>query len=267
LLLNAYFRQRVAARQVVSNIPLHCGFVDRKSLSGWAICLMLCSAASAQPRCSAEAKLLVKPTETETAVAVLHGNKQSRGKVYLFDTEQADLLAQGVIVRIRTGAKNDLTVKLRFNDRGNNKMPPQAEGTLKCEADLSGDQELVSFSLGRDWNNNSVPTTGEEVYSALSAGQLRLLDWAKIAVDWHQVKRRVEVHATDWRAHPSGPLKTITIELWQWPGGTILELSARTMQGNGVEVVRQLHDLAEKNRLTIEQDQTAKTSLVLHHYE
>jgi hypothetical protein len=83
---------------------------------------MLCSAASAQQPCSAEAKLLVKPTEAETAVAVLHGSKQLRGKVYLFDTDQPDLLAQRVIVRIRTGAKNDLTVKLRFNDdRAHNK--------------------------------------------------------------------------------------------------------------------------------------------------
>jgi hypothetical protein len=177
------------------------------------------------------------------------------------------LLSQGAIVRIRTGAKNDLTVKLRFNDRVHSKVSPQGEGALKCEADLSGNEELVSFSLGRDWNNNLVPTTGEGLYSALSAGQLSLLASAKISVDWHQVKRRAEVHATDWRAHPSGPLRTITIELWQWPGGTILELSARTMQGNGVEAVRQLHDLAEKNRLTIEEDQTAKTSLVLHHYE
>jgi hypothetical protein len=64
---------------------------------------------------------------------------------------------------------------------------------LKCEIDLSGNEELVSFSLGRDWNNNSVPTTGEEVYSELSAGQLRLLDSAKIAVFRSELARDHDV--------------------------------------------------------------------------
>jgi hypothetical protein len=260
---NAQLREGAAAPQLGRRVPLPFGLVHRRVFSFSAISLFLCGAACAQERCSAEAKLLVKPEQTENAVAALHGRKRSHGKVYLFDTEQLDLLLQGVIVRIRIGAKNDLTVKLRFNERGNNKGPQHENEALKCETDLSGNEQLPSYSLGRNWKDASVPQAGEEVYSALSPGQQNLLGSAGISVDWHCVKRRGEIHATAWKAYPDGPLKAITIELWEWQGGKILELSTRTSQGRGVVALRQLRELAEKNGLTIEENQAAKTSLVL----
>jgi hypothetical protein len=244
---------------------LHFRSMNRRILRWCVISLFLCGTASARERCSAEAKLLVSPAQTENAVAVLHAGKSSQENVYLFDTQDSDLLSQGVIVRIRTGAKNDLTVKVRFNERVDSKGPLLAGNeALKCERDIAGNEELTSYSLDRDWYSKSVPETGEEVYSALSAEQQKLLGSAGISIDWHRVKRRAEIHAIDWRAHPGEPLQAITIELWKWSGGTILELSARTVEGGGAGTLHELRELAQGSGLAIEANQTVKTSLVLN---
>jgi hypothetical protein len=238
--------------------------VKRRISSSLSISILLCNAVSicAQERCRTEAKLLLKPSQAQSAVAALDGSKESHGQIYFFDTEQLDLFSQGVIIRIRTGAKKDFTVKLRLKER-DNRFAFRGDG-VKCETDLSGVEELASYSLSQNWDDNAVPQTGEEIGSSLSSAQRELLVAAKISVDWRRVKRHTEIHATDWQAQLTGSSKTLTIELWEWPGGKILELSTRTGKGRGVAAIRQLRELAQKNGLMIEEDQTAKTSLVLH---
>ena len=238
--------------------------VNRTILRWWTLTLFPCATACAQQRCSAEAKLLVSPTQTESAVTVLHASKSSDENVYFFDTKESDLFSQGVMVRLRTAPKNDLTVKLRFNEGTSSTALLQGNGAWKCETDVVGNEELTAYSLDSDWNKKSVPETGEQVYSALTAEQQKLLGAARISIDWHRVKRRGEIHAIDWRVHPGGPLRAVTIELWEWPGGKILELSTRTVQGSGAGVLGQLRELAERSGLAIEENQTAKTGLFLN---
>jgi hypothetical protein len=66
----------------------------------------------AQESCNVEVKLLLSPAEALSTVKVLNAKKENSGRVYLFDTESLDLLAQGAIVRLRRGDQRDLTVKL-----------------------------------------------------------------------------------------------------------------------------------------------------------
>src|SRR5271170_4390711 len=75
------------------------------------LCLGL--ALHAQDKCNIEAKLLLSPTQAQAAIASLNLEKETGGRVYFFDTSALDLLSQGLIVRLRQGADNDLTVKLR----------------------------------------------------------------------------------------------------------------------------------------------------------
>src|SRR5271167_535857 len=76
--------------------------------------LLLAPALHAEEKCSVEVKLLLSPPTTQTVIASLGFENETTGRVYLFDTDALDLSMQGVIVRVRQGAKNDLTVKVRL---------------------------------------------------------------------------------------------------------------------------------------------------------
>lgn len=225
---------------------------------------LLCGAGYAHEPCGAEAKLLISSTQTQQALAALHAGKPSSRLVYLYDTDQLDLLSHGLMVRLRAGEQGDLTLKLRSNAKEACACPSEGGEAAKCEADLVGSDILTSYSIRKDWKGLSFPTTGEQVHSALSAEQLKVLRAAGISVDWPRVKRKAEIQSTDWTARPSGPLKKVTIELWEWPGGTILELSTKADLQKGTVVLRELRALAENSGLSVPQNQIAKTSLVLH---
>jgi hypothetical protein len=69
--------------------------------------LFVGGACTAQERCNTEVKLLLSPAEIQTTVVTLKAQKESSGAVYFFDTEKRELLAQGVIVRLRRGSTRD----------------------------------------------------------------------------------------------------------------------------------------------------------------
>jgi len=73
-----------------------------------------------------------------------------------------------------------------------------------------------------------------------------------------------QIHATDWEVRTDGPLKKVTVELWEWPGGKILELSAKADPQKGASTMGQLREMAVASGLTVEEKQDSKTSLVLH---
>jgi hypothetical protein len=241
---------------------------QRKALASGLYCLgivlFLCPTLAARQGCSAEAKLLVSPQQVEASVVALDAVSRSRGgEVYLFDTDRLDLFAQGVIVRLRAGEPADLTVKIRSDEPKQLKNPFEEGGTFKCEVDLVGDKALTSYSLSADWNEGQIPQTGEALHSALSAGQLRLLAAAKVSIDWHRVKRMVQIRATDWKVPAEAPLKKVALELWEWPGGKTLELSAKADLETGSSTMAQLRQMAVARGLVVEQNQEPKTSLVL----
>ena len=228
------------------------------------IALLFCSASAAGERCGAEAKLLVSPRDVQNSVAALHAGTEPRGEVYLFDTEGLELLSQGVSLRLRTGAQPDLTVKVRSAKAEELKDPSEGIGIFKCEVDFVGEAALTSHSLRTAWRHQSIPQTGEALHEALSVGQLRFLAVAGVSVDWHRVKQMAMVQATAWEVRMDRPPKKVTVELWEWLGGKILELSAKADPQKGTLTMGQLREMAVANGLAVEKNQEPKTSLVLH---
>jgi hypothetical protein len=95
--------------------------------------LLVCSILQAQNRCDVEVKLLLSPTEEQAAVSALNLKKEAAGFVYFFDTNTLDMLAQGVIVRLRQGINDDLTVKLRLSKGEKFSDSATEPETFKCE--------------------------------------------------------------------------------------------------------------------------------------
>jgi hypothetical protein len=226
--------------------------------------LRFCGSLAAQERCGAEAKLLVSSSDLQSSLAALHAVSESHEEVYLFDTDSLELLSQGVILRLRTGADADLTVKMRSGETVKLKDSPEAGQIFKCEVDLVGNTALTSLSLRAGWKSQQIPRTGEALRLALSAGQRRLLTAGRISIDWHRVKRIAQIQATDWEVRTDGPLRKVTVELWEWPNGKILELSAKAGPQKGPSTMVQLREKAVANGLMMEENQEPKTSLVLH---
>src|ERR1700751_1878595 len=78
------------------------------------VVFLLCSSLRAEKACPVELKLLLSPPTKDSVIASLGFEKEISSQVYFFDTADLGLLSQGVILSVRQGAKNDLTVKLRL---------------------------------------------------------------------------------------------------------------------------------------------------------
>lgn len=237
--------------------------MSRTLLIGAVIMLLRCLSL-AQAECGVEAKALLLPEQTKAAVASLNARKETIGHVYLFDTNALDLLSQGVIVRLRQGSSIDLTVKVRpsvteefsgSSDRGEN---------FKCEVDVVGGEQQKSYSIKSKVARQQIPETGAEIFEMLSPSQRDLLKQARISTDWRLVKRIAGIEAKSWRVKAQPPLlNPVVLELWQWPTGQVLELSARANAATGLSVYSQLQKLATSKGLSLGRQQQFKTTLVL----
>jgi hypothetical protein len=217
----------------------------------------------AQNRCDVEVKLLLSPSEYQAAVTDLSLEKETAGFVYFFDTNKLDLLSQGVIVRLRQGIDDDLTIKLRpskgekFSD-----LATEPE-TFKCEIDFTEDGASPAYSISRRYTGNSLPQTGYDIARLLSTGQKKLLEERKASIDWSRVERVVEIRATAWQSKSQPHFNKLTLELWEWPEGRILELSTKAGSNAGPMTSAMLLDLVRSKTLSLSQDQRSKTSTVL----
>ena len=227
------------------------------------VALLLCSSLHAQENCNVEVKLLVSPAETQTAIAALGAKKETAGRVYFFDTGALDLLSQGAIVRLRRGAKNDLTLKLRPTNAKKFSTPSEARDGSKCEVDLTGGGANNSYSITRQLATERLPLAGTDIPRLLSPAQIKLFEDAQIAVDWTSVKRIAEITSTDWQTKSQPHLGKLTLELWEWTGGRVLELSAKVSSGAGPSTYTELQRLAKTKQLAISPDQRVKTSIAL----
>jgi hypothetical protein len=225
--------------------------------------LFVCSAYAGQEQCSTEVKVLLSPAEIQTTVEALKGSKESSGEVYFFDTEKRDLLAQGVIIRLRRGSTRDLTVKLRSPQKKNLEDPTSGREDFKCEIDLAANEINVSYSIRNSFSGPQIPETGSEIYGALSEGQRKLLSAAQVTIDWNQVRRVADIGETDWQIRVESRSKRLTLELWEWTGGKILELSTKTGSGSGSLAYTELRQLALDKGLKLSVDQRSKTRMVL----
>jgi hypothetical protein len=225
--------------------------------------LFSCSRLHAQDNCNVEVKLLLSPTETQAAIAALDAKKETAGRVYFFDTDALDLLSQGAIVRLRQGTKSDLTVKLRPPSGKKFSTPSQGRDGFKCEVDLTAEGANPSYSI----TSASAPAeplqSGKDVFRLLSPAQMKLLEDAQISVDWTHVKRIAEVTSTDWQTRAQPHLGKLALELWEWPGGKALELSAKAASDAGPSTYAELQQLVKWKQLSISSIQRAKTSIAL----
>jgi hypothetical protein len=225
--------------------------------------LLFCSALQAQENCNVEVKLLLSPTEPAAAVAALGAKKETAGRVYFFDTDALDLLSQGAIVRLRQGAKSDLTVKLRPSN-GKKFSTRSAEPVgFKCEVDLTQDGATSSYSITKKLATGKLPETGVDALRLLSPAQIKLFENAHVSVDWTRVKRVAELTSTSWQTQSQPHLDKLTLELWQWPGGRVLELSAKAPANASASTYIELQHLVKAKQLAMSPDQRVKTSIAL----
>lgn len=225
--------------------------------------LLLCSILHAQNRCDVEVKLLLSSTDNQEVVSALNLKKESAGFVYFFDTKTLDLLSQGVIVRLRQGIDDDLTVKLRPS-KGEKFTDSATEAEkFKCEIDFIEDGSSRAYSISRRYTENLLPQTGYDVSRLFSPGQKKLLEERKASIDWARVERMVEINATVWQSKTQPHFNKLTLELWEWPEGRILELSTKAGSNAGPRTSAMLQDLVRSKTLSLSRDQRSKTSAVL----
>jgi hypothetical protein len=227
------------------------------------VVLLLCSALHAQENCNVEVKLLLSPGETQAAIAALRAKKETAGRVYFFDTGALDLLSQGAIVRLRQGAKSDLTVKLRPPNGKRFFASSEKRDDFKCEVDLTREGANPSYSITSRFAAEHLPQTGHDVSRLLSPAQMMLLNDAHVSVDWTRVKRIAEITSTDWRTQSQPQLGKLTLELWEWPGGRVLELSTKVSSDAGSSTYTELQQLLKTKQLAMSSDQRVKTSIAL----
>jgi hypothetical protein len=235
-----------------------------RSFAPFWVCVLLWlgGTSHAQEQCDVEAKLLLVPSETESAVRAFHARRETPGRVYFFDTSTLDLLSQGVTLRLRRGETADLTVKLRPPTEGKIVEMSGGKDKYKCEADLTGGIEYRSYSIQTKFAA-ALPETGDEIFALLSAAQKQLLKQAQVSIDWARVKRIADIESTDWQIKGQPPFPKLTLELWEWPMGEVLELSTKVGADAGSSAYTKLQQLVATKGLSPNSRQKLKTALVL----
>jgi hypothetical protein len=216
-----------------------------------------------QETCDEEVKLLLSPTQVRAAIPALQARGETHGRIYFYDTPGLDLLAKGVILRLREGAEIDITAKLRPLSGEKFSDPSGGRERYKCEVDLIGGVENPSFSLQKKYVAAKVLETGEELFQLLSEGQKKLLNDAKAQIDWKRVKRIAAIQSTSWTTRMKPPLGKLSLELWEWPGGSILEVSTKIVHDAEQVAYVELRNLANKNGLALNTNQRSKTAIAL----
>jgi hypothetical protein len=108
-----------------------------------------------------------------------------------------------------------------------------------------------------------VPETGKEVRTLLSTAQGDLLRKAGVSIDWVRVKRVAAIESTKWATSAQSPFGRLALELWKWPDGEILELSARAGSQAGAAAYSKLEHLSKTKGLPLSPSQNTKTATVL----
>jgi hypothetical protein len=225
--------------------------------------LLIVTSLHAREKCSEEVKLLLSPPQVQSAITSLEARKETHGRVYFYDTSTLDLLSRGVILRFRDREEVDLTVKLRPLPGEKFVDPSGVRDDYKCEVDLNDGIENESFSLGNKYVTAKAPLTGGEIFQQLSDGQKQLLRDSKVQIDWKRVKRIAEIQSTTWTSRANPPLGKLSVELWEYAGGRLLEVSTRVAQDAGQATFVELRDLMNKKGLALNADQRSKTAITL----
>jgi hypothetical protein len=219
-------------------------------------------AAQAQEKCPVEVKLLLS-SATDTTIASLGFKKETSGRVYFFDTDSLGLLKQGVIVRVRQGANNDLTVKVRRPEGGRGVDDSGLRGRYPCEIDRTRAGAMISYAVRGQFRTNNLPVSGSDIHGLLSASQNELLHDSQVSVDWAQVKRIADISLTKWETPAAAASGKLALELWEWPAGKLLEVSAKASHAAAEAKYAGLEQLLREKDLSLSANQDVKTSVVL----
>jgi len=219
-------------------------------------------AAQAQEKCPVEVKFLLS-TATSTAIASFGFEKETRGRVYFFDTDSLDLLAQGVIVRVRQGANNDVTVKVRRPQGDRGVDDSGLRGRFPCEIDRTRAGALISYAVRRQFKANRLPVSGSDIHDLLSASQNELLHDSQVSVDWARVTRIANISLTKWGTPAESASGKLALELWEWPAGQLLEVSAKASGVAAASRYAELEQLLRAKGLSLSANQDVKTRVVL----
>ncbi len=227
-----------------------------------AVLLLSCSL-RAEDNCPVEVKVLLAPPTIGTVIASLSFKKETATRVYFFDTDALDLLRQGVILRVRQGADDDLTVKVRVRVGAKKVDTTQLREHFPCEIDRTGAGEDTGYSVRRKYKAPQIPEMGGDIHSLLSPPQERLLREARASIDWARVMRIARINSTKWETTAPPPLGKLTLELWEWPAGNILEISTKVGPDAGPSTYAELQRLVNIKHLSLNAEQDTKTRIVL----
>jgi hypothetical protein len=97
----------------------------------------------------------------------------------------------------------------------------------------------------------------------LSPEQKKLLEQAQLSIDWSRVHRIADLQSTAWQIAGQGKFRKLTLELWTWPAGRVLELSAKVGAKRGSAAYSELLELAKDKGLSLSPVQKLKTTVVL----
>jgi hypothetical protein len=225
--------------------------------------LFLSSYLLAGETCPVEVKLLLSPLAIQTVTTSFRFDHETAGQVYFFDTADLDLLRQGAIIRVRQGAGNDLTVKVRVAESSAHGDAPQLHGQFPCERDRTGAEQNTSYSVQRKYKTLHVPEMGTDIVTLLSLPQQKLLREARVSIDWARVTRIASIRSTKWETTTQSPFRKLVLELWEWPAGSALELSTKVGPDAGQSAYGDLQKAVAMRSLSLSAIQGTKTRMVL----
>jgi hypothetical protein len=166
-------------------------------------------------------------------------------------------------VRLRQGADSDLTIRVRPPASKKLVDPSSGREDFKCEMDLIGGQTNPAYSIRSKYSGLRVPDAGPNIFSLLSDGQKKILKEAGVSIDWTRVRRIGSIKSTDWDTVSQPPFGKLTLELWEWNAGSILELSTSVGPNSGQPSYAELVRLVNAKELSISASQGAKARIVL----
>ena len=77
------------------------------------------------------------------------------------------------------------------------------------------------------------------------------------------MKRVAQIDYTAWQIKSQAPFNKLTLELWEWPAGRVLELSSKIDANDGATAYASLQQFVKSKGLSLSSVQGLKTSIVL----
>lgn len=170
-----------------------------------------------------EVKVLVPGDSWDVLVteAGLQGEGEPQ-QVWFFDTADRQLLANGVVLRARVGARFDTTVKLRAV--GGDPLPDAVAALVdrdgaKDENDCTADVCTRAVSLKAKLKVSETPKR----LAWFTAAQLGLLDAGGVSVPWGELRRFGPIRSAVYEdVRPA-----LDVTRWEIEGEVLVEVSSR----------------------------------------